>query len=50
MYFSEVCIDDFELSQKVKMLKVLNLNQIFMKNKTNIINFYGNNEDFIDEN
>ena len=50
MYFFEVCIDDFELSQKVKMLKVLNLNQIFMKNKTNIINFYGNNEDFIDEN
>ena len=50
MYFSEVCIDDFELSQKVKMLKVLNLNQIFMKNKTNIINFYGNNNDFNDEN
>lgn len=50
MYFFEVCIDDFELSQKVKMLKVLNLNQIFMKNKANIINFYGNNKDFIDEN
>ena len=50
MYFFEVCIDDFELSQKVKMLKVLNLNQIFMKNKANIINFYGNNNDFIDGN
>jgi len=50
MYFFEVCIDDFELSQKVKMLKVLNLNQIFMKNKANIINFYGNNNDFKDEN
>ena len=50
MYFFEVCIDDFELSQKTKMLKVLNLNQIFIKNKPNIINFYGNNDDFIEEN
>ena len=50
MYFFEVCIDDFELSQKTKMLKVLNLNQIFIKNKPNIINFYGNNDDFNDEN
>ena len=50
MYFFEVCIDDFELSQKTKMLKVLNLNQIFIKNKPNIINFYGNNDDFTEEN
>lgn len=49
MYFHELCIDDFILSQNLKILKYLNLNKIFEKNKVNIINFYGNKE-FIDEN
>ena len=49
MYFYELCIDDFILSTNLKILKFLDLNKIFMKNKINIINFYGNKE-FIDEN
>ena len=49
MYFYEVGIDEFILSPKLKILKFLDLNQIFTKNKVNIINFYGN-KDFIDEN
>ena len=49
MYFYELCTDDFILSTNLKILKFLDLNKIFMKNKINIINFYGNKE-FIDEN
>ena len=49
MYFYEVSIDEFILSPKLKLLKYLDLNQIFSKNKVNLINFYGNKE-FIDEN
>ena len=49
MYYYELCIDDFILSTNLKILKILDLNKIFMKNKINIINFYGNKE-FIDEN
>lgn len=49
MYFYEVSIDEFVLSPNLKILKFLDLNQIFTKNKVNIINFYGNKE-FIDEN
>ena len=56
-HYIEICtmlsfqlnIEDFILSPNLKILKFLDLNQIFMKNKINIINFFGN-KDFIDEN
>ena len=49
MYLYQLNIEDFILSKDIKALKYLDLNLIFMKNKINIINFYGN-KDFIDEN
>ena len=49
MYFFEVSIDEFILSPKLKIIRHLDLNQIFTKNKVNIINFY-ENDDFVDEN
>ena len=49
MYLYEVNIEDFVLSQNFKFLKFLDLNKIFMKNKIDIINFYGN-KDFIEDN
>ena len=49
MYFFSVKIEDFILNKNNKYLKFLDLNQIFEKNKADIVNFYGNNE-FIDEN
>ena len=49
MYLYQLNIEDFILSKDIKALKYLDLNHIFMKNKINIINFYGN-KDFIDEN
>ena len=49
MYLYQLNIEDFILSKDIKVLKYLDLNQIFLKNKINIINFYGN-KDFIDEN
>ena len=49
MYFYQVKIDDFFLSENNKYLKFLDLNKIFEKNKADIINFYKNSE-FIDEN
>ena len=49
MYFYGVKIEDFILNEKIKYLKYLDLNKVFDKNKTDIINFYGNN-DFVDDN
>ena len=49
MYFFNVKIEDFILNENNKYLKFLDLNQVFEKNKGDIVNFYGNNE-FIDEN
>ena len=49
MYLYELNIEDFILSQNFKFLKFLELNKVFMKNKINIINFYGN-KDFIEDN
>ena len=49
MYFFNVKIEDFILNENNKYLKFLDLNQLFEKNKGDIVNFYGNNE-FIDEN
>ena len=49
MYFFKVKIEDFILNENNKYLKFLDLNQVFEKNKGDIVNFYGNNE-FIDEN
>ena len=49
MYLYELNIEDFILSQTFKFLKFLELNKVFMKNKINIINFYGN-KDFIEDN
>ena len=49
MYFFNVKIEDFILNENNKYLKFLDLNQVFEKNKSDIVNFYGNNE-FIDEN
>ena len=49
MYIYELNIDDFILSPDIKILRFLDLNQIFNKNKINIINCY-ENKDFIDEN
>ena len=41
MYFYGVKIEDFILNEKIKYLKYLDLNKVFDKNKTDIINFYG---------
>ena len=49
MYFFNVKIEDFILNENNKYLKFLDLNQVFEKNKGDIVNFYGNNQ-FIDEN
>ena len=49
MYFFNVKIEDFILNENNEYLKFLDLNQVFEKNKGDIVNFYGNNE-FIDEN
>ena len=49
MYFFGVKIEDFILNENNKILKFLYLNQIFEKNKDDIVNFHGNTE-FIDEN
>ena len=49
MFFFCVKIDDFILNENNKYLKFLDLNQVFEKNKADIVNFYGNDE-FIDEN
>ena len=49
MYIYQVSINDFLLSPKTKILKFLDLNQIFNKNKIDIINYY-ENKDFFDEN
>ena len=49
MYYFSVKVEDFILSDKNKFLKFLDLNQIFEKNKVDIINYYENNE-FVDEN
>ena len=50
MYFYGVKIEDFILNENNKYLKVLDLVKVFEKNKNDIINFYGNNELFSDEN
>ena len=49
MYFCQLYIDEFILSQKLKILRKIDLNQIFAKNKLIIINFYGN-KNFINYN
>ena len=50
MYFFAVKIEDFILNENNKFLMFLDLVKIFEKNKNDIINFYGNNEFFSDEN
>ena len=49
MYFFAVKIDDFIINENNKYLKVLDLNNVFQKNKEDIINFYGN-EKLLDDN
>ena len=49
MYFFPVKIEDFVIDENNKILKVLDLNKVFEKNKEDIINFYGN-KNLLDEN